>query len=104
MGTDNSVISPLRISAVEVPETGGLIGMAECPGKNEYTGLGIPVGTWRRELDMDLRVILDWQARILVSLIEDYEYTKGLGKHQNPILASRLRAIFRRASVAKSST
>jgi ADP-ribosyl-[dinitrogen reductase] hydrolase len=73
MDPDNSVISPLRINAVEVPGTGGLIGMAECPGKNEYTGLGIPVGPWRRDLDMDLRVILDWQARILVSLIEDHE-------------------------------
>ena len=74
MDADNSVISPLRIRAVEVPGTAGLIGMAECPGKNEYTGLGIPVGPWRRDLDTDLRVILDWQARILVSLIENYEF------------------------------
>ena len=51
MDSDNSVISALRISAVEVPVTGGLIGMAECPGKNEYTGLGIPVGPWRRDLE-----------------------------------------------------
>jgi ADP-ribosyl-[dinitrogen reductase] hydrolase len=74
MNPDNSVTSPLRINAVEVPGTGGLIGMAECPGKNEYTVLGIPVGPWRRDLDMDLRVILDWQARVLVSLIEDHEF------------------------------
>jgi len=69
-----SVTSPLRISVVEVPGTGGLIGMAECPGKNEHPGLGIPVGQWRRDLDRDLRVILDWQARVLVSLIENYEF------------------------------
>ena len=74
MDPDDSVISPLRISTVEVPGTGGLIGMAECPGKNDYTGLGIPVGPWRRDLDTDLRAILDWQARILVSLIEDHEF------------------------------
>jgi ADP-ribosyl-[dinitrogen reductase] hydrolase len=74
MNPDSSVISPLRINAVEVPGTTGLIGMAECPGKNEYTGFGIPAGPWRRHLDMDLRVILDWQARILVSLIEDHEF------------------------------
>ena len=74
MDPDNSVISPLRIYAVEVPGTGGLIGMVECPGKNEYTGLGIPVGPWRRDLDRDLRVILDWQARVLVSLIRDNEF------------------------------
>ncbi len=74
MDPENSVISPLRISAVEVPGTDGLIGMAECPGRNEYTGLEIPVGPWRRDLDMDLRVILDWQTRILVSLIEAHEF------------------------------
>ena len=74
MYAQNSLTSPLRISAVEVPGTGGLIGMVECPGKNEYTGLGIPVGPWRRDLDRDLRVILDWQARVLVSLIENYEF------------------------------
>jgi len=74
MYPDNSLISPLRINAVEVPGTDGLIGMAECPGRNDYTGLGIPVGPWRRDLDMDLRVILDWQARILVSLIEAHEF------------------------------
>jgi ADP-ribosyl-[dinitrogen reductase] hydrolase len=74
MVSDYSVISPLRISAVEVPGTFGLIGMAECPGKNEYSGLGIPVRPWRRNLDMDLRVVLDWQARVLVSLIEAHEF------------------------------
>jgi len=74
MDADNGVTSPLRISAVEIPGTGGLIGMAECPGKNEHPGLGIPVVPWRRDLDRDLRVILDWQARVLVSLIENYEF------------------------------
>jgi protein-tyrosine phosphatase len=70
----NSAIDPLRISVVEVPGAAGLIGMAECPGKNEYTGLGIPAGPWRRDLAKDLRAILDWQARVLVSLIEDHEF------------------------------
>ena len=31
-----SVISPLRIDAVEVPGTGGMIGITECPGKDEF--------------------------------------------------------------------
>lgn len=74
MDPDNCVVSPLRIYVVEVPGTGGLIGMAECPGKNEYTGFGIPAAPWRRDLDMDLRVLHDWQARVLVSLIEDHEF------------------------------
>ena len=74
MDANKSAISPLRIYAVEVPGTGGLIGMTECPGRIEYPGLGIPVMPWRRDLEQDLRVILDWQAKILVSLIEDFEF------------------------------
>jgi ADP-ribosyl-[dinitrogen reductase] hydrolase len=74
MDQDDSVISPLQINAVEVPGTFGLIGMSLCPGKNEYTGLGIPAGPWRRDLDRDLGVILGWQARVLVSLIEAHEF------------------------------
>lgn len=69
-----SVISPLRIDAVEVPGTGGMIGITECPGKDEFPGLGIPVGPWKRDMDLDLRVILDWQAGVLVTLMEDYEF------------------------------
>ncbi len=74
MDADGNAISSLRIYAVEVPGTGGLIGMAACPGKNEYPAFGIPARPWERDLDQDLRVIRDWQARILVSLIEDYEF------------------------------
>jgi ADP-ribosyl-[dinitrogen reductase] hydrolase len=74
MTTNKSVISPLRIDAVEVPGTGGLIGMAVCPGKDEYAGLGIPSGPWKRDLELDLKVVRDWGAQALVSLIEDYEF------------------------------
>jgi hypothetical protein len=59
MSENRSVISPLRIDAVEVPGNGGLIGMAVCPGKDEYTGLGIPPGPWKRDLELDLQVISD---------------------------------------------
>jgi len=74
MPANKSVISPLRIDAVEVPGSGGLIGMAACPGKDEYAGLGIPPGPWKRDLELDLQVISDWGAQALVSLIEDYEF------------------------------
>ncbi len=69
-----SVISPLRIDAVDVPGTGGVIGITECPGKNVYPGLGLTVGPWKRDLDLDLMVILEWQPDVLVSLLEDYEF------------------------------
>lgn len=52
MQTNRSIVSPLRIDAVAVPATGGLIGVTICPGikfmtnrasgnpgKDEYVGL-----------------------------------------------------------------
>jgi ADP-ribosyl-[dinitrogen reductase] hydrolase len=74
MSVNKSIISPLRIDAVEVPATGGLIGMTVCPGKDEYAGLGIPSGPWKRDLGLDLQVILDWRTEVLVSLIEAFEF------------------------------
>jgi ADP-ribosyl-[dinitrogen reductase] hydrolase len=74
MSVNKSIISPLRIDAVEVPATGGLIGMTVCPGEDEYTELGIPSGPWRRDLDLDLQVILAWRTEVLVSLIEVFEF------------------------------
>jgi ADP-ribosyl-[dinitrogen reductase] hydrolase len=74
MKANRSIISPLRIDVVTVPGTGGLIGMTICPGTDEYAGLGIPSGPWKRDLDLDLQVIRDWQAQALVTLIEDFEF------------------------------
>ena len=74
MSENRSVISPLQIDAVEVPGSSGLIGMTVCPGKDEYAGLGIPSGPWKRDLDLDLQAIHDWGARALVSLIEEHEF------------------------------
>jgi ADP-ribosyl-[dinitrogen reductase] hydrolase len=74
MHANRSVVSPLRIDAVAVPGTGGLIGMTGCPGKDEYAGIGIASGPWKRDLDDDLEVIIAWGAQALVSLIEDYEF------------------------------
>ena len=48
--------------------------MTACPGKDEYAGLGIPPGPWKRDLDLDLQVIHGWGARALVSLIEGHEF------------------------------
>ncbi len=71
--TSRSEISPLRIDPVEVPGTGGRIGMTVCPGKDEYAGIGIPSGPWKRDLDEDLEVVIAWGAQALVSLIECHE-------------------------------
>jgi hypothetical protein len=50
---------------VEVPGSGGMIGMAVCFGKDEYAGLGIPPGPWKLDLELDLQVIRDWEAQTL---------------------------------------
>ena len=74
MDSVGGMVSPLRIDAVEVPGTGGLIGMTVCPGKDEYAGIGISSGPWKRDLDKDLEVIVGWGAKALVSLIEGHEF------------------------------
>jgi len=74
MTVNRSIISPLRIDTVAAPGTGGLIGMTICPGKDEYAGLGIASGPWKRDLDLDLQVILEWRAYALVTLIEPFEF------------------------------
>jgi ADP-ribosyl-[dinitrogen reductase] hydrolase len=74
MSPNKSIISPLRIDAVTVPGTGGFIGMTICPGKDEYAGLAIPSGPWKRDLDPDLLVIRAWGAHALVTLIEPFEF------------------------------
>src|SRR5512136_1281125 len=72
--TNRSEISPLRIDSVEVPGTGGQIGMTVCPGKDEYAGIGISSGPWKRDLDDDLEAVIAWGAQALVSLIEGHEF------------------------------
>lgn len=70
---NRSIVSPLRIDAVGVNSC-GLIGMTICPGKDENVGSRYPSGQWKRDLDLDLQVILDWGAQALVTLIEDLEF------------------------------
>ena len=61
---------PLRIDAVNVPGTTGVIGMTLCPGKVQTNGLS---GEWKRDLNLDLQVIQEWGASTLVSLMQPHE-------------------------------
>jgi len=67
----NSINNPLHIDSVTVPGTSGLIGMTLCPGR-KYLGR---TGVHDRDLDLDLEVIHNWGATMLVSLIEEHEYS-----------------------------
>ncbi len=61
---------PLRIDGVSVPGTSGVIGMTLCPGKVQRSAIS---GDWERDLAADLRMIRDWGASILVTLMEPAE-------------------------------
>lgn len=63
-----SLTHPLRIDAMACGA--GLIGMTFCPGKQGDSVFG---GRWERDLALDLRVIADWGASTLVSLVEEHE-------------------------------
>ncbi len=60
---------PLQIAPLKTTGA-GLIGMTLCPGKKDQAAL---TGAWNRDLDTDLQAILDWGAKVLVTLMEDYE-------------------------------
>jgi ADP-ribosyl-[dinitrogen reductase] hydrolase len=65
-----SETDPLKIAFV-APRGGGRIGMTLCPGKQrDHTMDG---GHWRRNLDMDLGVVVRSDAAALVTLMEQRE-------------------------------
>lgn len=60
--------SPLKIAEVPVGPTPGVLGLTICPGKKD------PPRNWDRDLMEDLRVIRDWGASTVVTLIEGHEF------------------------------
>jgi ADP-ribosylglycohydrolase len=70
--TYTSQNNPLRIDTVRLPREMGTIGMTLCPGKI-CQGLS---ASHHRDLAADLEVIRAWGAEILVSLIEEHEYSQ----------------------------
>ena len=61
---------PLRIDAVQIPGGQGLVGITFCPGKQQQEAM---TGIWERDLETDLKCIIDWGASALVTLIEQHE-------------------------------
>ena len=66
-----SFTHPLRIDSIKANEHSGEIGMTLCPGKHQSNALS---GSWFRDLSMDLKVIKQWDAKILISLTEQHEF------------------------------
>lgn len=75
---------PMRIDSVApIVAQAGKIGMSFCPGK---TVLGaFSGGNWLRDLDIDLEVVKDWQATLVLTLLEAWELAEmrvdNLGCH-----------------------
>lgn len=67
-GMQTSQSSPLRIAEVIFSDSKGAIGLTFCPGKKD-----LPY-RWNRSLTDDLRVIRNWGASTVVTLIEDHEF------------------------------
>lgn len=80
-----SVTHPLRIAQMPAGESGGLLGITFCPGKQGPSFGGF---VWERDLGLDLDAIAAWQAAAVVTLIEDHEFELL----RVPDLGSQLRA------------
>jgi len=63
---------PLFINSVNVPWTDGKIGLTFCPGKK---GPSLYGGDWDRDLSTDLAAVERWGADVLVTLLEDHEFS-----------------------------
>ena len=78
MPVKTSLTHPLKIDPM--PCGAGLLGLTLCPGKQGPSNFGDP---WERDLGLDMRVIVDWGATTLVSLMEAREFpvlnVPGLG-------------------------
>jgi ADP-ribosyl-[dinitrogen reductase] hydrolase len=74
-----SLTHPLHIAEVSLGGM-GKIGLTLCPGKVQSWGL---TGVWARDLALDLDAIADWNAAVVVSLVEGDELERlkvpGLG-------------------------
>lgn len=60
--------SPLYIAELQLGQGEGCIGLTLCPGKKDAAS------GWDRDLEEDLRAILEWGATTVVTLIEDHEF------------------------------
>ncbi|MEQ7874334.1 ADP-ribosylglycohydrolase family protein [Sphingomonas sp. ASV193] len=75
-----SITDPLQIAEIRAGPGMGKVGLTLCPGKHQAAGL---TGCWARDLKLDLDAIVDWNAAVVVTLVEADELERlkvaGLG-------------------------
>ncbi len=65
-----SLSHPLQIAEVKASSEYGKIGITFCPGKHDRLAV---TGIWARDLDLDLDVIKEWGANLVLTLLEPIE-------------------------------
>ena len=79
MNIKTSTTHPLEVD--ELACGAGVVGMTPCPGKRVQSHFG---GHWERNLATDMRVVADWGATVLVTLMEGFELDQlGVGNLGN---------------------
>jgi protein-tyrosine phosphatase len=78
MNIKTSITHPLRIDSIKIPEAGGEIGMTLCPGKHQNYARS---GQWARDLALDIQAIEDWDAKIVITLMEQHELDRFSVSH-----------------------
>ena len=61
---------PLQIAEVRASPQQGYVGITFCPGKHDARAA---TGAWARDLATDLDVIVQWGARLVLTLVEERE-------------------------------
>lgn len=71
---------PLEIAYVQAASDHGRIGITFCPGKYHPNAM---TGAWHRDMDIDVDVIRNWGANLVLTLVEQKELEQlrvaGLG-------------------------
>lgn len=83
-----SVTHPLQIATLDTP-AGGRIGLTFCPGKHDSMAV---TGPWERDVELDLRAVVEWGASTVVTLMEAHELTQlGVPDLGGSVVASGMR-------------
>ena len=69
-GARTSHSHPLQIAEVRASPAYGRIGITFCPGKHDRFA---HTGAWERDLGIDLDVIVNWGANLVLTLVEPAE-------------------------------
>jgi ADP-ribosyl-[dinitrogen reductase] hydrolase len=65
-----SATHPLEIATIELGHGHGSLGVTFCPGKKQ---LKSTTGPWDRDLEADLDNIVEWNAAVVLTLVEQFE-------------------------------